>query len=314
MSRGKAAPSKELLDRFTGSNGLRLLHEVLLEQKIVGGNAGLATDLVDEGELVPVSTHTTVIEQGGNDNHVFLILAGAFDIIVNGKRVARRYPGDHIGEMAAIQPAQPRSATVVATEDSVLLKVSEPQLAQLGDKYPGIYRSMAKELARRLLQRNAFVTARREKIHIFIMSSKEAVEIARAVQTALADDGYEVFAWPDGVFRASQYAVESLERELDRSDFAIAIAQPDDTTKSRGKSSRSPRDNVIFELGLFIGRIGRHRSLLLEPRGEEIKLPSDLTGLTTIAYRVAAGRDLAAALAPACNRIREIIKELGPNN
>jgi CRP/FNR family cyclic AMP-dependent transcriptional regulator len=146
------------------------------------------------------------------------------------------------------------------------------------------------------------------------MSSSEALEVARAVQNAMDDDSLDVFVWTDGVFRASQYAIESLERELDRSDFAIAIAQPDDSTKSRGRNRPSPRDNVIFELGLFIGRLGRHRSLLLEPRGEKVKLPSDLTGLTTIPYRTATGRDLAGAIGPACNRIRDIINDLGPNN
>jgi CRP/FNR family cyclic AMP-dependent transcriptional regulator len=70
---------------------------------------------------------------------------------------------------------------------------------------------------------------------------------------------------------------------------------------------------VIFELGFFMGRLGRHRSLLLEPRGEEVKLPSDLSGITTISYKHDPG-NWAAALGPACNRIRTIIKDLGPNN
>jgi len=303
-----------LAQRFEGDEGRRLLIEVLREQRMVSGNSELASELSTLGELIPVAAGTTVIEQGGQDNHVFLILLGAFSIIVNGKLVNKRHPSDHIGEMAAIQPSQPRSATVIALEDSVLFKISEPQLVGLGKKYPEIYRLIAKELSRRLLQRNALLTAKRDKIHVFIMSSKEALEIARGIQTALDDDALDVFIWTDGVFRASNYAIESLERELDRSDFAIAIAQPDDSVKSRGRNRRSPRDNVIFELGLFIGRLGRHRSLLLEPRGDEVKLPSDLTGLTTILYRVASGRDLAGALAPACNKIREIINDLGPNN
>ena len=49
--------------------------------------------------------------------------------------------------------------------------------------------------------------------------------------------------------------MESLERELDQSDFAIAIAQPDDLTESRGEAKPTPRDNVIFELGFFMGRL-----------------------------------------------------------
>jgi len=62
-----------------------------------------------------------------------------------------------------------------------------------------------------------------------------------------------------------------------------------------------------------MGRLGRHRSLLLEPRGEAVKLPSDLSGITTIPYKYDP-KDLSAVLGPACNRIRDVINELGPNN
>jgi predicted nucleotide-binding protein len=215
--------------------------------------------------------------------------------------------------MSAIQPTQRRSATVIATEDSVVCKLTELQLADLGRQHPDIWRFFAKELARRLEQRNAFVTSTRDRIRVFIISSAEALEVARTIQNAFDHDPFKVIVWTDGVFRASWYPVESLERELDQSDFAIAIAQPDDITRSRGETAPSPRDNVIFELGLFIGRIGRHRSFLVEPRGEEAKLPSDLSGITSITYKYDR-KDLAAGLGPACNRIRNIIKELGPNN
>jgi predicted nucleotide-binding protein len=259
-----------------------------------------------------VEPGATIIEQGAEDNDVYLIIAGAFDILVNGRKVARRFANDHVGEMAAIQPTQRRSATNTATERSVLCVLTEPQLSELGRQYPDIWRFIAKELARRLEQRNAHVTATHEKIRIFIISSAEALEIARTIQNAFEYD-FTVVVWTDGVFRASWYPVESLERQLDQSDFAIAIAQPDDITSSRGKSLPTPRDNVIFELGLFIGRIGRLRSFLVEPRGEELKLPSDLSGITALPYKYDPA-DLAATMGPACNRIRAVIRELGPNN
>ncbi len=173
---------------------------------------------------------------------------------------------------------------------------------------------MQKELARRLEQRNALITSARDKIRVFVISSAEALALARGIETAFDYDAFDVKVWTDGVFRASWYPIESLERELDQSDFAIAIAQPDDVMHLRGEAVPSPRDNVIFELGFFMGRLGRQRSILLEPRGQEVKLPSDLSGITTITYKYGDGRDLAAALAPACNRIRDLIKELGPNN
>ena len=300
-------------DRFEGEHGRRVLVDVLKEQKIVGGNQALAEEMAAVGELREIVPDTPIIDQNGQDTDCFLILAGLFTILVNGKRVAMRGPTDCVGEMAAIQPSQRRSASVVAAEPSVVLKLTEPQLSVLGQKYPNIYRAIAKELARRLMQRNLLITTRREKIRVFIISSVEALPIARAVQNALEYDPFTVIIWTDGVFRASYYPVESLERELDQSDFAIAIAQPDDLTESRGEAKPTPRDNVIFELGFFMGRLGRHRSLLLEPRGEEVKLPSDLSGITAIPYKYDP-KGLPAAMGPACNRIRDIINDLGPNN
>ena len=299
-------------DRFEGSAGRRILLETLKEQKLIAGNTELADQVASIGELVDVEAGATIIEQGNDDNDVYLIVAGSFDIVVNNRLVAKRFCNDHVGEMVAIQPTQRRSATVVARENAVVVKLPEPQFADLINKYPQIVRYIAKELARRLEQRNALVTAVSEKIRVFIISSAEALEIARTIQNAFDHDPFNVAVWTDGVFRASHYSIESLERALDQSDVAIAVAQPDDITESRGERLATPRDNVIFELGFFMGRLGRHRALLVEPRGEEIKLPTDLAGINTITYRYDAA-DLTRSLATACNRLRDIIRDLGPN-
>jgi len=299
-------------DRFTGDAGRRILLEALKEQKLIAGNAGLAEQVASNGELVDVEIGAAIIEQGNDDNDVYLIIAGSFNIIVNNRVIAGRFPNDHVGEMVAIQPTQRRSASVVARERAVVVRLSEPQFAELSAKYPQMLLYIAKELARRLEQRNALVTSVSDKIRVFIISSAEALEIARAIQNAFEHDPFNVTVWTDGIFRASHYAIESLERAVDQSDVAIAVAQPDDITDSRGERRATPRDNVIFELGFFMGRLGRHRALLVEPRGEEIKLPSDLAGINTITYRYDAS-DLTRSLATACNRLRDIIRELGPN-
>jgi predicted nucleotide-binding protein len=299
-------------DRFEGSAGRRILLETLKEQKLIAGNTELADQVASIGELVDVEAGATIIEQGNDDNDVYLIVAGSFDIVVNNRLVAKRFCNDHVGEMVAIQPTQRRSATVVARENAVVVKLPEPQFADLINKYAQIVRYIAKELARRLEQRNALVTAVSEKIRVFIISSAEALEIARTIQNAFDHDPFNVTVWTDGVFRANHYSIESLERALDQSDVAIAVAQPDDITESRGERLATPRDNVIFELGFFMGRLGRHRALLVEPRGEEIKLPTDLAGINAITYRYDAA-DLTRSLATACNRLREIIRDLGPN-
>jgi CRP/FNR family transcriptional regulator, cyclic AMP receptor protein len=303
-----------MLQRFEGKRGRRLRVDTLCAQKIVGGNVELAEELADRTTLRALDKGDTLIEQGATDNELFFVISGVLDVLVNGRRVAKRGQTDHVGEMAAVQPAQTRSASVIAAEPAVVAQLAEPDFADIANRHPQLYRYIAQELARRLLQRNTLINSYREKIRVFIISSAEALPIARHIQNAFQHDPFLTVIWTDGVFRATGYTLESLEAELDNSDFAIAVAHVDDATVSRGNNWPSPRDNVIFELGLFMGRLGRARAILMEPREDKVKLPSDLSGITTITYRFELGTDAAALLAPACNRLRDHILMLGPNN
>lgn len=303
-----------MLQRFEGDAGRRLRLELLATQKMVAGNRELAEQIDDRIKLRLVAPDEMLIEQGGADNDVHLVFTGSLNIVVNGRIVGKRGPGDHVGEMAAIEPAQRRSASVIAIEETVVATISEPDLAELGAKYPEIYRCIAKELARRIFQRNALVSAAHDTIRVFIISSVESLSVARIIQNAFEHDKFTTTVWTDGVFKVASYTLQSLEDAIEDSDFAIAIAHADDVTECRGKDWPSPRDNVIFELGLFMGRLGKQRAILMEPRDEGVKLPSDLAGITTISYRYSPGRDAAAMMAPACNALREHIVGLGPNN
>ncbi len=293
-----------------------MLIDQLREQTLVLGDELLANALANVGTLYEFEPDEPIIQQGAHGNDVHFILAGLCRIVVNGRTLpVRRAAGTHVGEMAAVQPSQPRSATVVAEETTVILSVSEADFSEIAIEHPHMWRLVAKELSRRLIQRNVLVSSTHEKIRVFIMSSAESLHIARAIQNGLAFDPYLVTIWTDGVFRASSYPIESLEEQVETSDFAIAIAHGDDSTEERGKTWPTPRDNVVFELGFFMGRLGRERALLVERRGDEIKLPSDLAGLTTISYKWSGeAKELPAALGPVCNKLRDIISDLGPNN
>lgn len=303
-----------MLHRFEGEAGKRVRLEALATQKMVAGNRELAEQLEGCIKLRILQPDELLIEQNGSDNDVHFVFSGTLNIVVNGRIVGRRSPGDHVGEMAAIEPTQRRAASVIAIEETVVATITEPDLAELGARYPEIYRCIARELARRLLQRNALVSATREHIRVFIISSAEALPVARIVQNAFAHDKFTTTVWTDGVFKVANYTLQSLEDAIDDSDFAIAIAHADDITECRGKDWPTPRDNVIFELGLFMGRLGKQRAILMEPRDDGVKLPSDLSGITTVTYRFVPGKDAAALMAPACNQLRDHIIALGPNN
>ncbi|CEI03303.1 cyclic nucleotide-binding domain protein [Pseudomonas aeruginosa] len=303
----------KLIDRFEGPSGRAVLEEVLLEQKLVLGNQDLARRLAEVGTLEEIAKDAVLITEDAEDSEVYFIITGHFQVKVHDREVATRGGGDHVGEMAALVPTAKRSATVLATEPSIVLKVSAADFKSIADAYPSVWRQVTRQLVDRLHQRNDMVLPAHQSSDVFIICSVEALPIARAIENNLEHDKFFVKTWTQGVFRASQYALESLEEQLDECDFAIAIAQPDDSVTMREETKNTPRDNVIFELGLFVGRLGRARTFLLEPRGDEVHLPSDLKGLTTIGYRLTKSEDqLPSSLSPACNQLRTIFNKLGP--
>ena len=153
-----------MLGRFLGERGRRLRVEALASQKIVAGNRELAEELADRVEVFSVPAGETLITQGGGDNAIYFVLSGVFDVNVNGRKIAARGPNEHVGEMAAVQPAQRRSANVVAAEGAIVAQLTAEAFTDLGNRYPQIFRCIAQELAGRLLQRNALVGSLREKI------------------------------------------------------------------------------------------------------------------------------------------------------
>lgn len=145
---------------------------------------------------------------------------------------------------------------------------------------------------------------------LFIGSSKEGLEIARAVELQLEEDA-EVTIWKDGVFGLGRGTLESLVMTLGQFDFAVLVLTPDDIIISREVISQSPRDNILLELGMFIGRLGRERTFIVYNRDADFKLPSDLAGVSMAEFGERRDKNMVAALGPACTKIRYAIKGLG---
>ena len=138
------------------------------------------------------------------------------------------------------------------------------------------------------------------------------MDVCRAVQQEL-DRDFDVTIWDQGAFRPTYDAIDSLRVELDSSDAGVFVLTPDDLTESRGRSSPTARDNVILELGMFIGRLGRDRTFVLAPDKSAIRLPSDLNGITTVHYDAERfDRRQRAAVGSACTRITQALKSIQP--
>lgn len=145
---------------------------------------------------------------------------------------------------------------------------------------------------------------------LFVGSSFEGLRIAEAAQVVL-DEVCEVELWTQGIFGLTQGTLESLVTALPRFDFSLLVLTADDLTVSRNMEKPSARDNVLFELGLFIGALGRDRTFMLYDRTTPPALPSDLAGITAATFAPQASGNLEAALGAPCTKIRRTVERLG---
>lgn len=157
------------------------------------------------------------------------------------------------------------------------------------------------------------------KPRLFIGSSSESLAVAEVLQDRLKNDA-DVQLWNQGIFGVSNYTLDDLLAATKEFDFAAFIFGADDTVKSRrGERVLTARDNVVLELGLFAGRLGRSRTfIVLQKTKEKLALPTDLEGITTADFHWPAGTDfdyakLAAALTPAALALRTAMKKRGPS-
>lgn len=149
--------------------------------------------------------------------------------------------------------------------------------------------------------------ARMRLPRIFIASSTEGLFVANALQENL-DHQAEPTVWTQDIFNPSEFTIESLSRASESHDYGVFVLTPDDTARMRGNEVNIARDNVIFELGLFIGRLGFRRCFLIMPRGEEIHLPTDLIGITPLRFNSQrVDGNIVAALGPVANQLLRTI-------
>jgi predicted nucleotide-binding protein len=135
----------------------------------------------------------------------------------------------------------------------------------------------------------------------FIGSSTEGLDVTREVELPLQRSATTTI-WKSGV-------LETLMNLLEQFDFAVMVRSPDDRVESRSQNAISPRDNVISELGLFMGRLGRSRVFVVHEENAALRLPSDLAGITLLHYR--RRENVSATLSPACTPIIKAIRANG---
>ncbi len=299
-----------LRQRFLGPNGCGCVAQELARQEIITGHANAMSALAQKGKVHLVRAGRTIIRQGDATNDIFFVLCGKLIVKRNNREIIDRGSGDSVGEMALIDRSQLRCATVVASEETVVLRVSERDFSAVASQYPELWRNLAVQEAKRLRQRLESVRPKNDVPIVFIGSSKESLPIARIVKKVLTRVA-EARIWTDGVFQSDQFTLESLEKQAGQVDYAIMVFAPDDRVFCRGKESLAPRDNVVFELGLFTGALSRKRAFVLKPRHQPLKIPTDLLGKNHIEYSIGPGWPKEMAIKRACQCLVEVIKREG---
>jgi predicted nucleotide-binding protein len=154
------------------------------------------------------------------------------------------------------------------------------------------------------------LTPDNRKPRVFVGSSVESLRYAQAIQENLDPFDADVKVWPQGVFELSSNGLDSLLEAVKSNDFGVFIFAADDVVIIKDQQHGAVRDNVIFELGLFMGGLGRDRAFVVTPIGVDLHLPTDLEGLNTAHYDPRR-KDLPGAMGAACSKIRRAIERLG---
>lgn len=272
----------------------------------------IAQEIYEKGELRGFKNEEVLITEGGADQPLYFLISGKVSLHVKGNRLPYgRLAGYTVGELSATQDDHLRTATVKADGEVVAVSLSDSRFNQLLNDYPEVYKGLFQDVAGRLLQRNDFLPSVNEKPTVFLISSAEANGVLKRLLVSLEYEDFDVIPWSGPAsFQAGNSTIDELKRNLDLCDFAVAIASPDDTTTSRDNTSPSVRDNVIFELGFFMGVLGKERAFYAIDANSEVKakVPSDLDGITPLRYKMEKGNPNVQTMAI---HLSERIKQLG---
>lgn len=180
----------QLPSRFEGDTGKEQARSVLLNNPAVGGNENVANGLLATGNFDFFRRGNLLIKEGDNDSDVYFLLAGEVDIVFGTRLGSIRSSPNQVGEMAAIDPGQTRSANVIARSDEVVaLRVSGTEFNMIRNSNNDFQSRLQREMSDRHRQHiNAAKVAKQNNSLSWFSSSTGAGIMGGAAAW---------FAWPD---------------------------------------------------------------------------------------------------------------------
>ncbi len=142
-------------------------------------------------------------------------------------------------------------------------------------------------------------------IRAVIFSSREGLTAAHALKGHLQAE-FEVIVWNENAFPLTENFLEGALHVLDAADFAILLLTRDTFIHQRQSVQQAPRDNLVFEAGLSLARLGKKNTLLVVENVDEIRLPDYLTGITPAYFCSQTNSDLHQALGSAAGALKRL--------
>lgn len=292
---------------------LRAFVEMVQTFPVVCGDETLAKKICAKCEPRSFLPGGVISAQDSNDEGAYFVVSGDVDVRVNDSSVAKRHAKDLVGELSVMCYGAKRCASMVALTKVEALFIDQNTFVQLTKKHPKMLKLMFNVLAERLRERNDVFRIPNDPPKIFVGSStkgrifahkfvdkvKELVEEEACADTVPVKDvvsdtpsrgdirTIKVNYWDKEVFSPSGTTLNTLIEQSKDVDFAIFALTKDDLTVSEKSASRwLPRDNVIFEIGLFMGELSKERTYLVMDQADfkKLKLPSDLHGFTVAVF------------------------------
>jgi hypothetical protein len=143
---------------------------------------------------------------------------------------------------------------------------------------------------------------------VFVASSTASAPLAHRLADRLKPD-VAADVW-DTLFKPGDNTLDNLLLFSSLYEFGIFVLSADDLTTTKDVQRYEPRDNVIFELGIFMGAVGRSRAfaVVVDGGSGDIKLPTDLAGNTYVKVRLKSPTDTKKAVAVIRDRILDLSK------
>src|ERR1700693_1566147 len=145
---------------------------------------------------------------------------------------------------------------------------------------------------------------------IFVGSSTPNLDVARAIADCFRGRGFTALVWDEQLFEQNESTFDGLLRITGEVEFGVFVWGASDVLISANRAVAAPRDNVVFETGLFLGALGKDRTFMVVDQKIEIKIPTDFDGITRAHYDGSLlGKYDIAAVSTACNVIERSIRE-----